>query len=99
MLFLKVISLSDHDQTKLIEYLVADEWVDGKFLPKGTMLFVNVWGLHHDEAKFPSSDTFDPDRYLDRPLLAAEYANSADFENRDHYGYGKLLSFSAKMFF
>lgn len=21
-------------------------------------------------------------------MLAAEYANSADYENRDHYGYG-----------
>jgi cytochrome P450 len=70
------------------EVRCLDEIVDGKLLPKGTIIFVNVWGLHHDESKFPNPDIFDPDRYLDRPLLAAEYANSADFENRDHYGYG-----------
>ncbi len=64
--------------------------MDGKFLPKGTVCFLNVWGLHHDEAQFPNSDTFDPDRYKGRTLLAADYANSADYENRDHYGYGML---------
>ncbi len=52
------------------------------------MIFLNVWGLHHDESKFPNHDTFDPDHYKGRTLLAAEYANSADYENRDHYDYG-----------
>lgn len=67
---------------------LADEWVDGKFLPKGTILFVNVWGLHHDESKFENHDVFDPDRYKGNTMLAADSANSADYENRDHYGYG-----------
>ncbi|EXJ74267.1 uncharacterized protein A1O5_02563 [Cladophialophora psammophila CBS 110553] len=68
--------------------LSEDEWIDGKFLPKGTICFVNVWGLHHDDAKFPNHEVFDPDHYKGRTLLAAEYANSPDYENRDHYGYG-----------
>ncbi|KAK6383733.1 hypothetical protein LTS17_003025 [Exophiala oligosperma] len=68
--------------------LSEDQWVDGKFLPKGTVLFVNVYGLHQDESKFPHPNTFDPDHYKGRTLLAAEYANSADYENRDHYGFG-----------
>lgn len=33
-------------------------------------------------------DIFDPDRYIDKPLPAAEYAKSSDYSNRDHYGYG-----------
>lgn len=69
-----------------------DEWIDGKFLPKGTICFINVWGLHHDDAKFPNHEVFDPDHYKGRTLLAAEYANSADYENRDHYGYGMFHS-------
>ncbi|KIV88838.1 hypothetical protein PV10_08476 [Exophiala mesophila] len=68
--------------------LSEDEVVDGKFLPKGTICFVNVWGLHHDENVFPDSQTFNPDRYEGRTQFAAEYANSADFNARDHYGYG-----------
>ncbi len=47
-----------------------------------------MWGLHHDPARFPNPDIFDPDRYVGRTLLAPEYAASADFESRDHYGYG-----------
>lgn len=49
---------------------------------------LNVWGLHHDESVFPEPDVFDPERYLDKTLLAAHYANSSDYANRDHYGYG-----------
>jgi cytochrome P450 family 619 len=55
------------------------------------MIFINVWGLHHDESRYTDHDVFDPDRYLGSNLLAAEYANSPDFENRDHYGYGEIL--------
>lgn len=58
------------------------------YIPKGSTIFLNVWALHHDPTRFPSPDVFDPDRYLGRTLLASEYAASADFEKRDHYGYG-----------
>jgi cytochrome P450 family 619 len=55
------------------------------------MIFINVWGLHHDESRYTNHDIFDPDRYLGSNLLAAEYANSPDFESRDHYGYGAFM--------
>lgn len=32
--------------------------------------------------------TFNPDRYLDHPRLAMDYAGSPDYMNRDHYSYG-----------
>lgn len=38
--------------------------------------------------RFPNLDVFEPERFTGRTLLAPEYAASADFENRDHYGYG-----------
>jgi cytochrome P450 len=65
-----------------------DDWVDGMFVPKGTVVLLNVWGLHHNPETFPEPDVFKPERYTNRTLLAAEYAASADYENRDHYGYG-----------
>ncbi|KAK5727913.1 hypothetical protein LTR17_012336 [Elasticomyces elasticus] len=68
--------------------LSQDEWVDGKLLPKGTVIFVNVWGLHHDETKFENPNVFEPDRYAGRIGSSSGYANSADYENRDHYGFG-----------
>jgi hypothetical protein len=68
--------------------MILDEWVNGKLLPKGTMIIINVWGLHHDESKFSNPDIFNPDHYAGSTQLASAYAVSADFESRDHYAYG-----------
>ena len=68
--------------------LTKDDYVDGKVLPKGAAVFINVWGLHHDESRFPNPDTFDPSRFEGRTKLAADYAASPDYMDRDHYGYG-----------
>ena len=62
--------------------------VDGMSIPKNTTVILNVWGLHHDPVRFPNPDLFEPEHYAGRTLLAAEYAASAEFEKRDHYGYG-----------
>ena len=58
------------------------------FLPKGSMVILNAWGLHHDEKRFPNHDKFDPDHYLGETQLAPVLAAAVDYENRDHYGYG-----------
>ena len=57
-------------------------------IPKGSTVIINVWGLHHDPERHTNPDVFEPERYAGRTLLAPEYAASADFEKRDHYGYG-----------
>ncbi|RMZ77835.1 hypothetical protein DV737_g4172, partial [Chaetothyriales sp. CBS 132003] len=68
--------------------LSQDDVVDGMLIPKGTTVILNVWGLQHDPARHANPDVFNPERYAGRTLLAAEYAASANYENRDHYGYG-----------
>lgn len=65
-----------------------DDFVEGMLIPKGTTVIMNVWGIHMDPTRFPSPDTFNPENYRGKTLLAAEYAASNDPENRDHYGYG-----------
>ncbi|CRG92366.1 Vitamin D 25-hydroxylase [Talaromyces islandicus] len=69
-------------------FLDQDVWVDGKFLPKGTILVLNIWGLNHDEKFYPNSQEFDPTRYEHKMLPASEYVGVADHDNRDHYSYG-----------
>jgi cytochrome P450 family 619 len=52
------------------------------------VVIINAWGMHHDEQKYPNPDVFDPDHYKGQTKLAPELAASADYESRDHYGYG-----------
>lgn len=64
------------------------DWIDGFKLPKGTIVFINAWGLHHDETRFQQPDTFDPDHYKGITTLAPVLAAAVDENDRDHYGYG-----------
>ncbi|THC91841.1 hypothetical protein EYZ11_008689 [Aspergillus tanneri] len=67
--------------------MYIDDWVDGKFLPKGTVVVINTWGMHMDPSQPNDPAKFIPERYADHPQLAPEYA-AGKWENRDHYGYG-----------
>lgn len=67
--------------------LVQDDWIDGFFLPKGTTVIINAWGMQHDGNRFKNPEVFDPDHFAGCTKLAPELANGA-WEERDHYGYG-----------
>ena len=67
--------------------LAEDDWVDGMYLPKGTTIIVNAWGLQQDEERFPSPEKFDPDHFAGVTTLATELSNGP-YEKRDHYAYG-----------
>ena len=64
-----------------------DDWVDGKFLPKGTIIIINTWGMHMDPQGHSDPTSFIPERFANHTKLAPEYA-AGDWESRDHYGYG-----------
>jgi cytochrome P450 family 619 len=64
---------------------MSDIEIDGMLLPKDSQIIVNVLGLHNDEKKFPNPDVFDPNHFANKPGLASDYANIADYEERDHY--------------
>jgi cytochrome P450 len=57
-------------------------------IPKGSAVILNIWGIHHDPERFDSPEVFDPNRYQGQTQLASVYANSGDFQNRDHFGFG-----------
>ena len=66
----------------------VDDIYDGMVIPKGSMIVLNTWGLHHDPSMQPPPDVFEPARFEGRTEPAAEYLASSDPEARDHYGYG-----------
>jgi Cytochrome P450 len=54
-------------------------------IPKGSMVFLAIFAMHHNEGIYSDHDTFNPDRYLNHPKLANEYAVGPDYNNRDKY--------------
>jgi cytochrome P450 len=71
---------------RLLTY--ADTWIDGKLIPKGATVIINCWGMHQDEARYGDPNVFNPDNFKGEMTLAPELFAGADYEKRDHYGYG-----------
>nr|XP_054774215.1 cytochrome P450 4V2-like isoform X1 [Lytechinus pictus] len=44
--------------------LDEDIILDGKVVPKETLVALSIYGLHQDPEEFPNPDMFDPDRFL-----------------------------------
>ncbi|KAM0812515.1 putative Cytochrome P450 [Seiridium cardinale] len=65
-----------------------EDWYDGYFIPKGTIVVLNWWAIHRDPKLFENPDNFDPTRYLNKPNPAADYINIANPYERDHFTYG-----------
>ncbi|THH12927.1 hypothetical protein EW146_g7238 [Bondarzewia mesenterica] len=43
-----------------------DDVYNGYWIPKGTTLLPNVWGMFHDETKYPDAFAFRPERFEDQ---------------------------------
>ncbi|KAJ3547732.1 hypothetical protein NM208_g1355 [Fusarium decemcellulare] len=65
-----------------------DDWYNGYFIPKGSVVMLNWWAIHNDENRWKDPDTFDPTRYLSDPYTTAESVNLSDGNLRDHFAYG-----------
>ena len=57
-------------------------------IPKGSAIILNTWGIHNDANRYADPEVFNPYRYQNQTQLASVYANSSDYQNRDHFGYG-----------
>ncbi|KAL2146556.1 hypothetical protein VTI28DRAFT_3447 [Corynascus sepedonium] len=45
---------------------VADDIYNGMFIPKGTVVYPNVWAMNHDESVYADPFRFWPERYLSK---------------------------------
>lgn len=56
-----------------VPHRVSDDNVfEGYFIPKGTLVIPNIWGMAHDSSIYPEPMKFNPDRFLDTPTHKAE---------------------------
>ncbi|KAJ3521356.1 hypothetical protein NM688_g9026 [Phlebia brevispora] len=44
---------------------IEDNWYNGYFIPKDTLVIGNSWGMNRDPVLFPDYDAFRPERFLD----------------------------------
>ncbi|SJK99774.1 related to cytochrome P450 CYP2 subfamily [Armillaria ostoyae] len=43
---------------------LEDDVFEGHFIPKGSVVFPNIWAMAHDPEVYKDPDTFNPDRFL-----------------------------------
>ncbi|KAF9218869.1 cytochrome P450 [Gyrodon lividus] len=67
--------------------LMEDDIYDGMFIPKGSLVFGNIWAILRDEKLYPDPHSFNPDRYL-HP--AADEAAERRRDPRSYvFGFGR----------
>ncbi|PPR04944.1 hypothetical protein CVT26_012772 [Gymnopilus dilepis] len=45
--------------------LMEDDMYNGMFIPKGTLIFGNIWTMLRDETLFPDPEAFRPERFME----------------------------------
>ncbi|KAI1030210.1 hypothetical protein LB504_010359 [Fusarium proliferatum] len=68
--------------------LTEDDWYDGYFIPKDSVVVLNWWAIQYDPSRYVDPETFEPSRYLGTKGSAAELMNAQDPYDRDHFSYG-----------
>jgi len=69
-------------------YNIEDDWYEGYFIPKRSIIMINQWAIHYDEENYPDPYKYEPARFLHHNLTAGEYAAVADVNARDHFSFG-----------
>jgi len=72
----------------LLRSSMQDDIYDRWFIPKGTILFWNVWAMAHNPEVYPDPDCFKPERWLDDngKLIAEEFDPVFGFGRRSCIG-------------
>lgn len=69
-------------------YSTADVIYKDFFIPKGTVISLHQYSIHHDPTRYDDPYSFRPERYLDHPLKAGAYSAHPDPYARDHFDFG-----------
>jgi len=70
---------------------LSDELYKGYLIPKDCTIFVNAWGLFHDETIFDDPDIFFPDRFLMSEFGTKPGVNTKDFRHNLPFGSGRRI--------
>ncbi|EJD43339.1 cytochrome P450 [Auricularia subglabra TFB-10046 SS5] len=70
---------------------LADEWYKGHLIPKGSTIFVNQWGILHDENLYEHADSFEPERWLKNEFGVQDGVDTSEFRINLEFGYGRRV--------
>ncbi|KAF9267739.1 cytochrome P450 [Marasmius fiardii PR-910] len=62
-----------------------DDTIDGYFIPKGTVIFANIWAMTHDGSVFTKPESFVPERFL------TEDGRCSEDEKFFVFGFGRRI--------
>ncbi|KDQ54081.1 hypothetical protein JAAARDRAFT_196846 [Jaapia argillacea MUCL 33604] len=66
--------------------VVKDDVHEGYFIPKGSMVIANIWGILHDHQVYANPMDFNPDRFLSAP------GHDAEVDPRSFcFGFGRRI--------
>ncbi|KAF7430208.1 hypothetical protein PC9H_005910 [Pleurotus ostreatus] len=65
--------------------LISDDKFRGYYLPKGSIVFYNVWAILRDETIFPEPDKFNPSRFLKDGLIDTQLKDRV----MSSFGFGR----------
>ncbi|KAF7760180.1 hypothetical protein Agabi119p4_10856 [Agaricus bisporus var. burnettii] len=66
--------------------LMEDDIYRGKHIPKGSLIFGNIWAIMRDERLYPNADKFQPERFME--VVDEETAKRRD-PNNYAFGFGR----------
>ncbi|EAU86925.2 cytochrome P450 [Coprinopsis cinerea okayama7 len=67
--------------------LTEDDVYRGMYIPKGSLIFANIWAMTRDERIFPDPETFNPERYLNMDPETKKKQDPRNFI----FGFGRRL--------
>ncbi|KAH9894123.1 cytochrome P450 [Cubamyces lactineus] len=68
--------------------LMEDDVYQGMYVPRGTLVFANVWNMTRNPEMFPDPERFDPERYMAVPGNPDPLASKRDPRNFI-FGFGR----------
>jgi len=71
--------------------LTQDDWYNGYFIPKGTVVIYNTWAMNRDPTIFPDFDVFRPERFLDSSGKVDETPPLTLSLGHVTYGFGRRI--------
>ncbi|CAL1706613.1 unnamed protein product [Somion occarium] len=69
----------------------TDVRVGEYIIPKGCTIFMNTWGIHHNEDCFYTPEVFDPERYLHSEFGTKAGVDTTEYRNDFIFGAGRRI--------